>query len=269
MVGFGAPPEARRRVVEAMGPDARWAVVIHPAAWVSPSARLEPGAVVLAGSVVNAGAVVGSHAIVNSGVTVEHDVRVGAFSHLAPGAVVGGGTAIGDDTIDRAGRGGPGPHRHRVARHGRDGRGRRRGRAGRRDRARRPGPPQIRLVTDELARCIVRNDATIRDGLEAVDRGAGGIVLVVDDAGRLVAIATDGDLRRAILAGRGLDDPLAPVANERFVAVDSGRVRVDALDLMRGRRIAAIPVVDADGRPVALHQLQGFLRHEPSGPTAR
>ena len=98
VVGFGAPPEARHRVVEAMGPDARWAVVIHPAAWVSPSARLEPGAVVLAGSVVNAGAVVGSHAIVNSGVTVEHDVRVGAFSHLAPGAVVGGGTAIGDDT---------------------------------------------------------------------------------------------------------------------------------------------------------------------------
>ena len=49
VVGFGAPPEARRRVVEAMGPDARWAVVVHAAAWVSPSARVEPGAVVLAG----------------------------------------------------------------------------------------------------------------------------------------------------------------------------------------------------------------------------
>jgi dTDP-glucose pyrophosphorylase len=118
-------------------------------------------------------------------------------------------------------------------------------------------------VTDELARCIVRDDASIRDGLEAVDRGAGGIVLVVDDAGRLIAIATDGDLRRAILAGHPMTDPLAPVANHRFVAVDAGQSRVDALDLMRGRRIAAIPVIDADGRPVALHQLHGFLRHEP------
>ena len=45
--------------------------------------------------------------------------------------------------------------------------------------------------------------------------------------------------------------------------MDSGQSRVDALDLMRGRRIAAIPVVDADGRPVALHQLHGFLRHGP------
>ena len=98
VLGFGGPPAARRRVVEAMGHDARWAVVVHPAAWVSPSARVEAGAVVLAGSVVNAGAVVGPHAIVNSSVVVEHDVRVGAFSHLAPGAIGGGGTAIGDDT---------------------------------------------------------------------------------------------------------------------------------------------------------------------------
>ena len=119
VVGFGAPPEARRRVVAAMGPDARWAVVIHPAAWVSPSARLEPGAVVLAGSVVNAGAVVGSHAIVNSGVIVEHDVRVGAFSHLAPGAVVGGATAIGDDTTIGLGAVVRDHIGDRVARHGR------------------------------------------------------------------------------------------------------------------------------------------------------
>ena len=63
-------------------------------------------------------------------------------------------------------------------------------------------------MTDELARCIVRRDASIRDALDAIDRGAGGIVLVVDEGGRLVAIATDGDLRRALLAGRALDDPL-------------------------------------------------------------
>jgi dTDP-glucose pyrophosphorylase len=118
-------------------------------------------------------------------------------------------------------------------------------------------------VTDELARCIVRRDASIRDALNAIDRGAGGIVLVVDDAGRLVAIATDGDLRRALLAGHAIDDPLGDVPNERFVAVDAGQSRVDALDLMRGRRISAIPAVDAEGRPVALHLLAGFLRHAP------
>jgi acetyltransferase EpsM len=98
VLGFGGPPDARRRAAEAMGGEASWATIVHPAAWVSPSARLEAGSVILAGAVVNAGATIGEHAIVNSRVVVEHDVRVGAFAHLAPGVTVGGGTTIGEAT---------------------------------------------------------------------------------------------------------------------------------------------------------------------------
>ena len=90
-----------------------------------------------------------------------------------------------------------------------------------------------------------------------------GIVLVVDEPAASSRSPRTGTCAAPSSAG-GLDDPLAPVANEHFVAVD-GAVEGRRLDLMRGRRIAAIPVVDADGRPVALHQLQGFLRHGPRG----
>jgi dTDP-glucose pyrophosphorylase len=114
-------------------------------------------------------------------------------------------------------------------------------------------------MTDDLARCVVPRDATIREGLLGIDRGAGGIVLVVDESGRLVGVATDGDLRRALIGGAGLDDPLVGAINERFLAVSAGQSRVEALDLMRARRIDAIPVVDQAGRPVALHLLHAFL----------
>ena len=114
-------------------------------------------------------------------------------------------------------------------------------------------------MTDDLARCVVPRHATIREGLLGIDRGAGGIVLAVDAAGRLVGVATDGDLRRALIAGAGLDDPLAVAINERYLAVPAGQSRVQALDLMRARRIDAIPVVDDAGRPVALHLLHAFL----------
>ncbi|MEW6225330.1 MAG: acetyltransferase [Chloroflexota bacterium] len=96
VLGFGGHPDGRRRAVAAYGNAARWASVVHPAAWVSPGARIEDGAVVLAGAVVNTGAVVGAHAIVNTGAIVEHDVRVGAYTHVAPGVVIGGGTRIGE-----------------------------------------------------------------------------------------------------------------------------------------------------------------------------
>ena len=95
LVGAVGDGQARRRLAQRFG-TARWATIVHAAAWVSPSATLRPGAVVLAGAVVNAGAFCGEHAIVNSGAVVEHDVVVGAFSHVAPGAVIGGGTAVGE-----------------------------------------------------------------------------------------------------------------------------------------------------------------------------
>ncbi len=104
VVGFGggatrAGIAARTAAADRMGPDARWAAIIHTTAWVSPTARVEPGAVILAHAVISAGAHVGRHAIVNSGAIVEHDVAIGAGCHIAPGAIIGGGTRIGSGTF--------------------------------------------------------------------------------------------------------------------------------------------------------------------------
>jgi dTDP-glucose pyrophosphorylase len=106
---------------------------------------------------------------------------------------------------------------------------------------------------------LVAESATIRDGMAAVDRGAARIALAVDPAGRLSGVVTDGDLRRAILGGAALADPLGPSLTRRYVSVTPSDGRAAALELMRARRIDAIPVVDADGRPVGLHLLHQFL----------
>jgi dTDP-glucose pyrophosphorylase len=118
-------------------------------------------------------------------------------------------------------------------------------------------------VADRFGHSVVPQTATIRDALVAVDRGAAGICLAVDDAGRLVGVATDGDLRRAILAGAHLADPLAPVLNPGYAALGRGHTRNDALDLMRARHIDAVPSLDDEGRPVALHLLHAVLEPEP------
>lgn len=118
-------------------------------------------------------------------------------------------------------------------------------------------------MTETFADSIIGEASSIRDALDAVDRGAGGIVLVVDADGRLVGVATDGDLRRALLGGAALGDAVAPALNRRFVALARGQTRADALDLMAAHQIDAIPVVDDDGRPVAMHLLHAVLRPEP------
>jgi acetyltransferase EpsM len=97
-LGVTGRPQLRRAIVARFA-NARWATVIHAAAWVSPAAEVAAGAVVLAGAIVNTGARIGPHAIINSGAIVEHDVGVGAFAQVGPGAALGGGASIGDDAF--------------------------------------------------------------------------------------------------------------------------------------------------------------------------
>jgi dTDP-glucose pyrophosphorylase len=114
-------------------------------------------------------------------------------------------------------------------------------------------------VADPLQACLVAEAATLREAMVALDRGARQIALAVDADGRLVGVATDGDLRRALLGGAAIDGPLAPALTRRFVSVGPLETRASVLDLMRARRIGAIPVVDAEGRPIGLHLLHAFL----------
>jgi len=110
-----------------------------------------------------------------------------------------------------------------------------------------------------LASCTVAIDGTIRDGLTALDRGADRIALAVEPNGRLAGVLTDGDIRRALLRGATLDDQLAGIVTRDAVTVGPGEGRAAVLDLMRARRINAIPVLDSSGVPIGLHLLEAFL----------
>lgn len=86
-----------------------------------------------------------------------------------------------------------------------------------------------------------------------------GALLVVDDADRLAGIFTDGDLRKRMVERDVMDEPIASlmVANPRRLP-DTALVR-DAVHLVREHRIDEVPVVDEDGRPVGLLDVQDLI----------
>ena len=79
------------------------ASLIHPNATVSESASIGKGSVVMAGAVINAGAVVGEGAIINTCASVDHDCKIGDFSHISVGARICGTVTIGNGTWIGAG----------------------------------------------------------------------------------------------------------------------------------------------------------------------
>lgn len=85
-------------------------------------------------------------------------------------------------------------------------------------------------------------------------RRRSGAVLVCDSVGRLLGIFTDSDLVRLFEKRREseLDRPIAEVMTvDPFRAV-VGSMLGDAVELMKGRKISELPVVDADSRLLGL-----------------
>lgn len=69
--------------------------VISSKALVSPRATLGKGVAVMAGAVVQADALIEDGCILNTNSSIDHECRVGAYSHIAPGTAVSGNTVIG------------------------------------------------------------------------------------------------------------------------------------------------------------------------------
>lgn len=74
----------------------RFPQLVHPAAWVDVSAVLNEGVQVMAGAVIQADVTVGSNSIVNTGASLDHDCRLGAHVHVAPGATLCGCILVHD-----------------------------------------------------------------------------------------------------------------------------------------------------------------------------
>jgi len=73
-------------------------LAIHPRATIASDVRIGAGTVVAAGAVVNPNATLGENVIVNTCASVDHDCVVGNTVHLSPGARLAGTVQIGDET---------------------------------------------------------------------------------------------------------------------------------------------------------------------------
>ena len=73
--------------------------LIHPSGYVDPSAVIGRGCVVGMGALIGTKVVLGDNSIVNSGVIIDHESRIGAHAHIAPGCRIAGRVTVGDETF--------------------------------------------------------------------------------------------------------------------------------------------------------------------------
>jgi len=91
-------------------------------------------------------------------------------------------------------------------------------------------------------------NASILDAVRALNILPGGsmTLFVIDNDGIVQGTLTDGDIRRALIAGMPLDGTAADAACSRFRSVRAGAIDPADLPVFRNAGITMIPVLDSD-----------------------
>jgi arabinose-5-phosphate isomerase len=105
---------------------------------------------------------------------------------------------------------------------------------------------------------VAADTASTQDSILAMTRArSGSIALVHPRTGRLTGIFTDGDFRRAALAGPGfLGEPVSKFMTRSPKTIRDDALGVDAPRLFGLHKIDDLIVVDARGKPVGLIDIQ-------------
>ena len=105
--------------------------------------------------------------------------------------------------------------------------------------------------------CLTIENTSIRMVMSCIDRNAGKPVLITDNKDNFVNIVTDGDIRRALLRGLSLDEPITTILEYKLMSDKRSPITClfntiskDILLLIRQHVVRYIPLLDEKGRVV-------------------
>ncbi len=87
----------------------------------------------------------------------------------------------------------------------------------------------------------------ISTALRQMDESGDKILFVVDPGRHLLGVATDGDIRRWLIAGNGLDRPISEAMNASPITLRVGHAPDAAQEALVRHSIECVPVTDSDG----------------------
>lgn len=102
--------------------------------------------------------------------------------------------------------------------------------------------------------------ATLRQAIEIIDKGTMKIALVADGNRKLLGTLTDGDVRRAILKGMGLDDLIEGIyyRTPTTCGINDSKERI--LQLAIAHKLYQIPIIDAEGIVIGIAEVDELLQ---------
>jgi dTDP-glucose pyrophosphorylase/CBS domain-containing protein len=109
----------------------------------------------------------------------------------------------------------------------------------------------VETPEQRLASVVISPTTSISDAVALLDKAGTGALVVCTSGRTLCGLLTDGDIRRAILQGKSLDDASITIASRKPVVAPRSIPTWEALRLMNEHDIHHLPVVDDENHVVA------------------
>lgn len=107
----------------------------------------------------------------------------------------------------------------------------------------------------------VKESVTVMDAMLEMSRGGMGMTAIVDQADHVVAIFTDGDLRRAMEHGCDLrSTPVTDVMKRGPRTIAPERLAAEAVEIMERHKVNQLLVVDVQGKLVGALNMHDLFR---------
>jgi dTDP-glucose pyrophosphorylase len=106
---------------------------------------------------------------------------------------------------------------------------------------------------------VVRPEMPLKEAIAKIDRSGLQLALVLNPDETLIGVLSDGDVRRAILAGKSLDASVSEVMNCQPTVAPASMPRSKMLGLMRQLVIHHLPLVNSEDQVVGLATLDDLI----------
>lgn len=108
---------------------------------------------------------------------------------------------------------------------------------------------------------VISPDTTLKEAVVVMSEGRLGNVLIEDEEGKLIAVLSDGDIRRALMDERfSLESRAVEYANRNPKTCRNRRMLAsEALELIENHKIQLLPIVDEEGRTKGVLHLHDLV----------
>ena len=104
----------------------------------------------------------------------------------------------------------------------------------------------------------INQNASIKEALKVIDKGAIKVAVVLSDDGLLLGMLNDGDIRRALLKGMSLGDSIAGIINKHPVVANINDTKERILELANEKKLHQIPII-SNGKLIGIQDIREFL----------